>query len=1012
MQLHVCSLSGNSKAVSVGTEETYQKESNMNQKYHYVSKTIRKGDVQSTQITVRIPWDKSTGEKYHSSPVVNKAYGMFGEHEMRQFLEPLGSYSIATIDSEEEAVRIKNEGLMIEDPITHEITRWYAVGSGGYVRDNGMILVLLPKKVDNHTFREILGLRIELSNWKDGFKVGKYLKRLYSNHRVYLQGTVITHTPGDVVLVKLDNGHTIMVRYITLEGDDEKLVDGMNLVSTHLGRALPESVKNIMPFKLEHGTGLRVTALSPKGFSKGHAIVLDGLKFDLVFFNSKKLLYGDRFTFAMDELHPGNLFTDAQSVINFQLYNGPFMTKWAIKFMRNVIDAVRSEERLKEMLSFYNIEFHKDEDGEYFDKEKDWALLRALRADVSITTKPALLRKVWHLFVTKVMNCEYGDRESASRPRAVRIPIDSDDGGARYIMVDPMIFDEFGMPSQPGILRGNTVYCPKHVGQVVFHRQPNAHRNEHHVADSVQPKELANMDNGSFMWMSRDVISSVLLKLGGGDQDDRVVYHTDPDVVHHFKSLPPYPVVEVEKKQVVKSLKNRFSDVLKPPKYDLESLVMMFTQQAQQRVNIGQVVNPIMVDTLISDSMPMIIEQLSKLIRLNPHDTKRVAALDTMKKYDGYSLSPMASDLESIIDAVKRDGSDVTRYVKSIRDFWGWLAVIPESMIRRLPQSQKLNFDPVPVQTQLDLVLNDIQKARMELEDVITALSWELCEEVPLAVLTYPFRERGRSLALAIRTEYNHVRDVRMKNAITTEDRIKAFLDTDEIVTNMFKDNPLMVEAVAELYKATYERRLPTAPLDDAGRPRAFPDGLLWGPRFGKYVIEMLDRSGVGERFVKAHLDSRRYRRQDVDVDIRDGFIMPAGSKTLVGVTDPYADGVSRKMQHGLIGVPTMVVKPELQKQGEVEQYTVVAGHLVKRTTPKELQAWRAHANKKVWLIPYEFEGVEGMEHAVKVELEDGSEYGNLSRKDAGNVLYTVPAWLVPGSSPNTMTVVLRTGGR
>src|SRR5260221_5798510 len=45
-------------------------------------------------------------------------------------------------------------------------------------------------------------------------------------------------------------------------------------------------------------------------------------------------------------------------------------------FMNKVIDALQDESKLRDMLRFYNISFHKDENDEYIDKEKDWALLR------------------------------------------------------------------------------------------------------------------------------------------------------------------------------------------------------------------------------------------------------------------------------------------------------------------------------------------------------------------------------------------------------------------------------------------------------------------------------------------------------------------------------------------------------------------------------------------------------------------------------------------------------------
>src|SRR5208337_2898569 len=204
------------------------------------------------------------------------------------------------------AAQILDEGYVVTDPDSGEKSKWYV---GGYfVRDDGAVYVMLPEVTTDTQFRSKLGLHIDMQNdWGNSFKVGKYLKRLFSHHRKFMQGEVVKEL-DNVVLVRLKSGKVISVKY----ADHGKLTDGMNLVSTHCMK--------MMGLKRTVGAGLRITALSPKGFSKGH---------DLVLFNSKDMLYGKDFTFGMDWLHSGVVFTDIQSYVNFRFDRIPVLEDWS-----------------------------------------------------------------------------------------------------------------------------------------------------------------------------------------------------------------------------------------------------------------------------------------------------------------------------------------------------------------------------------------------------------------------------------------------------------------------------------------------------------------------------------------------------------------------------------------------------------------------------------------------------------------------------------------------------------
>lgn len=956
----------------------------MNQRFHVVM-------AENQRPITRVPLPE--GIKYDSGRYIHTV------HEVKQFLEPLGPFAMASVESQAEAEDVLRAGYSFQGQT------WYV--GGGYVRDEGAVFCLLPYETTNNEFYHKLGLNIKLPNWNDSFKVGKYIKRLWSHHRTFIQGTVISETQ-DTITVQMDGGPVLTIRY----APNSPITDGMHLVSNTL--------MNKMGWKAPVGAGLRLTTLSPRGFTKGHGIVIDGLKYDLVLFDNKTMLTSNgRFTLGLDELHPGNLFTDLQSVIHFQMYRASFIEEWAEKYAFGVVDALQDEEKLRSMLRFYQIGFHKWEKddpeeghtrGEYIYKERDWGLTRAMRAGVEITKTPALLRKVYNLFARQVMNC-YG---------RVRIPVPTEVGGARYMMVDPYIFDMWGDPTLDGVLKGNEVYLPGHTGPCVFHRQPNAHCSERWHANSTQYAEHANIDHGNFMFISRDVVAKALGTLGGGDQDDRAVYYTDPKVVTHFEGLPVYPIQRIDKKAEPKASANRFAFKLRQPVYDRDQLKVMLSTMKKQRVSIGQAVNPIMFDALITDEKENILSSLNSLPRNTEDEMKRInAATIEMQRYQGYMMAGVASQLETIIDAVKRDGSDVSSVANEIKAFWNWLPVVPQVMMRggyegngRLPEWRRGEHMPVMVKTQLDGVLDKINDMTTELEDYVAQLSWQVVQDIPEEILTYPEEDGDYQLALAIRQYYHEQREHLMSSvpANKSEDRKKAFMKVDANVYHMFKSHPRVLEAFVQLYKIIYSNRRAEAPIGENNRPKPYPDGLLWGPYTSGLTIRAMDAAELTGRYVEAHMypEAKKYVRGDHDVNIENGVITIQGSNVQVGMIDPIADGET-KLEHGLVKVPAQVFNPYIADATQV--LTVVAGWTERKdSTPQAIAEWRKHLCEEVFLEPFAYKNeVSGeTEHAVRVVLQDGTDYGRITRKDSHHVTQPMIGWLTLGRTPRTMCVTIK----
>jgi hypothetical protein len=945
---------------------------------------------------------------------------MFGDHEKRQFLESLGPFILVSVEDKQPAIaaQILAEGYTVTDPETQEQSKWYVAGY--YVRDDSVVYIMTPTPMRDSAFFASRGLRVDLENeWGNSFKVGKYMKRLYSHHRKFMQGQVIKEN-GPVILVRLDNGRVLSVKY----ADHGKLTDGMNLVSSHCMK--------MMGLKQDEGHGLRITALSPKGFSKGHAIVLRHLQHDLVLFNSKKLLYGDKFTFGMDWLHDaGAVYTDIQSYVNFRLVDIRTLLSLSDTYMESVMDSLEDTEKLRRMLQFYKLETHmtRDEDGDpvFVEKEKDWTLLNALRHGVDIQSHPALVRRYFNLFTKTVMNCETN----------MRTPIPSTIGGARYAMVDPSIFDMWGDPTLDGELHGNTVYCGGGVGDVAFHRQPNAHRGEHHIAQAVASNHLKNMDSGVFMFLSREMGEPVLGKLGGGDYDDRLVYYTDPIMVNHFRKLEldPYPVVTKQPKQNERPKFNVFEHrMLRKPVYDRDQLLVMLDQMKEQSVSIGYVVNAIMQDTCITDHKTQMMNFISEL----PKEPKNIMALEWLKQYPGNVLADPASRLEDTIDAVKKTGSDLKDIGRQVREWNATYQVVSKFFTRggkfegRVPQSRRAsNSYPVVVTCSIDHEIEEVHQHRKDLEDIVTRNSYQMMKPIPEEILTYPTIEpHAQQLAVAIRQNYyeqwnNLKKEIPNTNdAVESKASVEAYNKIDAALVKQYGNHPLILDAMVHLYIMVYENRKPDAPLQDDGTYKKFPDGLLWGTHMSALTIKMLEMVGLAGRYVPVEFDSeaKRYKYQPkVDAVVENNVVKQEGTNVILGTLNPspYPDG-HITIEKGLVKVPAKDAYPYQGPEPKWMTLSVVNGWDEKLRAAegadqklfslliKDLATWKAQADKKVKLVPYVFTNptTGEDEHAVRVML-DGAIYGHITRKDATYVTDITDGWLARGTGRATMQVIV-----
>lgn len=967
----------------------------LNQKWHLI--------IKGGKTTVRRQWLGPDVEMYSSKddPELGRP-AMFGEHEQRQFLERLGPWMMASVSLDDD---VTSNVLMTEGWTDPDGVKWYMPDGAAFVRDEGMVHILTPNRMSKADFLRKLGFHINLKKHEDKNKVSKYLKRLWSPHKNYVQGDIIQRFGDYVFLVQLPNGKRILVKYMDQlnDGLSMQIVDGMNLITK---RCL-----DLLDHKGIVGSGLKLTALSPHGLSKGFAIVMDNLDFDLILYGSKPQLTGDKFTIAIDDIKPGKLLTDVQSVLNFQLYRSSFMVDWTIKFYRDVLEALGDEEKLKSMLNFYNMEFHKEDRGmgDFIEQESDWALLRALREDIAVTNVPALMRKVSHLFLNRVMDCY----------KKIRIPVPEDVGTTRYILVDPTVFMKDGRVNlNQGVLNKDQVYVPGIQGEVVFHRQPNAHRSEHYAAFSVYNARLAALNTDTFMFASAKNIKAMLDALGGGDQDDRVCIYTDPKVVEHFGELIQYQleplVIDMATEQ-----ENIFSDYLRKLDYDNLELKNMLSQQKRQRMSIGRAVNPLMQDAAISDNYQMIVAQLKAIP--NPTE-KQQSAIRGLGFYNKDMLRKLASRLEHIIDSIKKSGGDLSIEDKMVKDFYKFLPVVANCLRDRLPASLQGEKHPVIVLTPLDHVLSRIRDIRQQLDDTITHLEWQRVSDIPVEVATYPTNPSGinpspaAALARTIRNFYGQEASRQLVNVDQDDWQRRMTIYTkdggiDDVTFKHFKDHPFIIDAMVELYILVYSERRSQAPKGEDGKLKHYPDGILWGPRMSGLTVKMLRRCGLTSRFVSMDTwFNKKYKRATLDVRVNTGIVTPVGQDDQIGLADPLVpDTTTTSLDQGLLKVPGNVIFPVSETDAFI--YLIRANHVREKDLPRmRLDDWNSYAHEIVMLVPYEYFPIDQPGHflSVNVVLKDsGVSIGYVDGKEVEDITEPTEARLIPSAENYVLYAVV-----
>ncbi len=529
-------------------------------------------------------------------------------------------------------------------------------------------------KINFSDFTNRFGICINSNNL---FKTGKYLSRVFRPVRYA--------------------GHfkNINVHINSNPKLKGKVTDGISLISLSLAKVLGwENVKA--------GMSAQFTLFFDKGLVKGHCIVSDKIKHDVIIYGDenikKEISLTDRQYISLEPVKLSKkLRMDIQSLLNlWNLFGGEQYLEWAYSGIQEF-----KEDLLSGKLNNWLDDFDEIDSDEL--ENETWTLRQAIRHKLDYTKFPGLLRQGWTMFRSSMRQFAL----SGKGEPAFRIPVP---GGLRgYIRVDLRDHDEDGNFSSTKDL--NTVH----------------------------------LDRYGNLWVHPEAIEEFMEVKGGADQDDSVaiipienseaVIYRNPNQYYEYgihkivydnievekinKLVGEIPLKKTEKKKFISAENKITNPLLKtflerlPEKaihhkeYNKQNLLRTMIKISESSASIGLAANAEMIRSAIGITSKELFEDLNQEFSWN---------------------------LERIIDSTVKEGTDAEEDMKAVN---GLLIYIVEKQIP-VPHSLKYRFsEKMRVQIQY--------QENHPLDNLLDAINYFL-DEVDIEILGKGSASRGNRI--------------------------------------------------------------------------------------------------------------------------------------------------------------------------------------------------------------------------------------------------------------------------
>ena len=800
-------------------------------------------------------------------------------------------------------------------------------------------------------------------------KAGKYIKRHFAPHEYMVFGEILDYKeitegmyPGDYTTFKLENGYVGVWRNIpldTLNARELAAVDGHNRMS---GKFATEGVgvsdRNINTYAAKADcTGLG-------GLGKGFFHVDKNMdEIDIVTYGAKKAVVTDYFSFGiLGALKPGNSYkSDIQSMANFDLFL--FAPERAENFFNNVTDALNDADRMRGMFISRARNLSKvvefTDDVPAFDREPDelqastqkWMLINALEAGMDIVgVEPSIWRRVYGHFMTEVMNAEKG-----------RIPFD-EDGIRADITPDPHMFDAYGNIHLENSIISAGFHCCMDIpqGPTMSYRQPNGMAMEHAQAVNKHFRQFEAFTGRHRTFYGPDLLE-VLEPLNGADLDDTVCILHDPKIVKHTRELN-YPVtskitVEEQAKHAIGRFYNRMTRIVEnisTASYTVSDFASAMQRVREMTVRLGQVVNQISLDTLLSGPHKANMkEYLTHLIQITEDRGVKEFILDKrewLANRPDYQLADVATNLEAVIDyCIQGRGTakQFKPFMDKVFDIMQNTEVYPEIFAKpgtgfqgmgKLPATRLLGVNCLLAPSLLDKALNEIERMRGEFLNDMRMREWESITSVPEELeYEFPYNRDISNIARDIMKEFNPRIVAAMTDSLDPKVKRGAYNEVlygrfDETKKNVIQDGlqqvmeafdpDMQMHVAVEIKRIVHRDRTPKFYEDGPmmGQVKSVRDGIFGNNVIFGYYLAALDKCGLTGKYVFVELDqtsiTKRIADQIFPVVVTDtGNVLRKSDEFWIGTVD--AEAGEYRLVNGMLELR----KPHVSITAEANNY-------------------------------------------------------------------------------------------
>lgn len=773
----------------------------------------------------------------------------------------------------------------------------------GHWTDHGK-MIMVPSTSRVRRLADI-GLRIN-----DPKKAPKRIKRLIARHKLVAFGETL-HVQDDerfgtIVAGRLENGYEFAIRFVDISGWDKRkqaIVAGQN-------RIAPRFLKAVGVENVGDGTfGFKGT-VATHYFGKGYFwedLALEDGPFDMVIYDYKAEVTFDHFFFGiLSPMNPGEVTrSDVQSAINFGWYD--FLDERGQQLMLEMAEAYKDEAKLRrKFLSTYTPSSKPD--------AEEWCLIHALRIGISPQAEPAIFRRIVRQITQSTMDFKRGR-------------LDIGHAGTRVSFCpDPAMFDKFGdVQESRGRIEAGKIVCPDvPVGAVCVYRQPNGHPLEHSRVQNSFDRRFRKFRGLKRLFYGADAYD-FMLPQNGADADDDGTVIFDPKWVEVFSNLS-YPVTaKLDGKASTPKVNQYLNRMIGRAVggYTAQDFVEAMNEAKAFNLKIGQVVNLIMLDTLLSgpNKQHMLENLYARLgaMQADPamHNTPEMAlAIECttwLANREDYQLREVASNLEAVIDFTqmgKGDRAQMEELVAKVQSMMprkdrgqsvATVKVYPKMWVMkgtgfqgegRAPKSLAEGVDFITAPSLMCDALAKLETERQQLMEAFRQYEWKTITPVPPAVNDlFPGDPDLRCVVEDIRKEWNAQMVEQLK--LDEDTRDKEYKKSLAWMKQQFTEfDPDTQKAMAvEMKRRCHRFRTPMKSED--GSTRHVPDSAFGNTFVFNLYCEAIEEAGIAGLYAPVEMDavSAHLKAVAVDVRVRQGVVFRKDDNFMVGLCNTCPDG-------------------------------------------------------------------------------------------------------------------------